>query len=244
MNTQGFATRRTTMFLALPAVLLASCVTQQRYDEALAESRLYQRMYQDMESFQGKLERENEELRGRLELYDTPIAATFTEGIDQRLQDLRDIAAGLGTAPGDVTVLKVEGGYGYRLKDALLFASGKAEIRPDGQQILAKLAADITSRPYERIWVRGHTDGDPVKRPETKQRFPHGNLQLSSSRAIETAVLLVAAGIDEKKIVVAGFGPNEPVAKNDTAANKQRNRRVEIFVIEDESAVKSGGQGK
>lgn len=244
MKAQGFTTRRRAiLLLAAPALLLASCVTQERHDEALAESRLYQRMYQDLESYQGRLERENEELRGQLELYDKPIEATFTDPIDQRLDELRRIAAGLGSTPGDVTVLKVEGGYGYRLKDAVLFDSGSAEMSSGGRRILAELAAEIASRPYERIWVRGHTDADPVKRPETKLRFPHGNLELSAARAIETAVLLAAAGIDEKRIVVAGFGPNEPVARNDTVANKQRNRRVEIFVIEDGSAARAA-QGK
>ena len=89
--------------------------------------------------------------------------------------------------------------------------------------------------------MRGHTDSDPVKKPGTVEKFPHGNVQLSAARALEVyAALRGMPGIDEKKIVVAGFGPNEPIEKNDSATNKQKNRRVEIFVIEDEGRSSAG----
>jgi chemotaxis protein MotB len=81
--------------------------------------------------------------------------------------------------------------------------------------------------------VRGHTDSDPVSKPSTKQKFPHGNLQLSAMRAVEVAAAL--AGTDKVKsrdIVVAGFGQHDPLKKNDNADNKRMNRRVEIFVAD------------
>jgi len=175
-------------------------------------------------------------LKGELGAYESagPAEASVTRGIDERMAELQKMAGSLG-APGDVTVLSVEGGYGLRLSDAILFQSGSAEVRPEGQDVLARMAKEISSRPFQRVWVRGHTDSDPVKKPETLQRFPHGNLQLSAARAIEVAVALGKAGVDPSRIVVAGFGASDPVVPNVSATNKQKNRRVEIFVIDDES---------
>lgn len=229
--------------LILSALYLASgCVAQQRYDDALAEVKYFQRQYQDLASFHGQLEAENERLRGELALYEgkVPLEAAHTKDIDERLERLKRLTESIGTssgaAPGDVEFLSVEGGYGVRVTDAVLFDSGSDEIKPEGREILLKVAQQIASQPYQRIWVRGHTDNDPVSRPSTVEKFPHGNLQLSASRAIQVAALLSGSGVAQDKLVVAGFGPAEPVVPNQGADNKRRNRRVEIFVLEDVGA--------
>jgi chemotaxis protein MotB len=234
------ATRVRLPLLCLGALLLGACVSKPRHEEALAEVKYYQRAYQDLESYQGKLEAENERLRGELALREgEPIEAGLTRDVDERLAELTRIMEGLGSSPGDVTVLAVEGGYGLRLSDAILFDSGSSELKAEGRALLQKMAEEIRSRPFERVWVRGHTDSDPVVRAETKRRFPHGNLQLSAARAIEVAALLGAeGGIGREKLVVAGFGASDPVAPNTSAGEKSRNRRVEIFVIEE-----AGGDG-
>ncbi|MEW6072276.1 MAG: OmpA family protein [Planctomycetota bacterium] len=236
--------RLSALVLGTAALLLgSSCVSQARYDEAMAELAFYQRGLQDLESATAPIEAENALLKKKLAAYEdaATLPSAYTAGIDERLAELRRIAEGFGGAPGDVTVLQVEGGYGLRLNDAVLFDSGRAEVLPEGREIIKRLAQEIASHPYARLWVRGHTDTDPVKRPETVDRFPYGNIQLSAARAIEVAVLLrQEPGIDAAKIVVAGFGPSLPVAANDTADNKRKNRRVEIFVIEDEAA--AGGR--
>ena len=234
------STRAAALLLTASTLLLASCVSQERYDEALQEARYYQRMYQDMEPMAGELEAEIARLKGELALYQTeqPMDANFTKEVDAKLAELERIAQGLGTAPGDVTVLQVEGGYGYRLADAVLFDSGSAEVKAEGQAILKKLVADISSRPYQSIWVRGHTDADPIVKDATKERFPT-NLHLSAGRSLSVAMEVIADGIPAQKVVVAGFGPNSPVAANTSADGKRQNRRVEIFVIEDEAAAGS-----
>ena len=244
IDTRNHSPRLLPAALCAATVLLsASCVTQARYDEAMQNAQYYQRGLQDLDSYVGELEAENELLRRSLTAYEEveTLESSYTKDIDERMEMLKSIAAGIGAAPGDVTVLPVEGGYGLRLSDAVLFDSGKAEVLPEGRELIGRLAAEIASRPYERIWVRGHTDSDPVKKPETVQRFPHGNLQLSTARAIEVAVLLrEQPGIDAARIVAAGFGSSLSVVPNDSAENKRRNRRVEIFVIEDEEA--AGGR--
>ena len=225
---------------AVPTSL--ACVAQTRYDDALAEVKYYQRLYQDLSSFHGQCEATIEGMKGELALYQDkmPLEAVATKEIDERLAQLKQLTEAIGTsagvAPGDVEFLAVAGGYGVRVTDAVLFDSGSDEIRPEGREILLKVAQQIASRPYQRIWVRGHTDSDPVKRASTVERFPHGNLQLSAERAVEVAAVLSANGVAQDKLVVAGFGPNEPVVPNQNTENKRRNRRVEIFVLEDAGA--------
>ena len=98
------------------------------------------------------------------------------------------------------------------------------------------LGRELAGESFQRISVRGHTDSDRIVRKETKARFPHGNLQLSAARAVSVAAALTGSTqLDTSRVVVAGYGPNEPVAANDSAENKQRNRRVEIFVETGES---------
>ena len=104
--------------------------------------------------------------------------------------------------------------------------------RIQGADLLQRMVAEIAQGTYDRIWVRGHTDSDPVSRPETLARFPGGNLELSVARANAVAAKLVEFGIPKKSLAVAGFGPNEPIAPNNTPENKRKNRRVEIFVLD------------
>ena len=222
--------------------LLGACVAQTRYDEALAENDYYRRQYADLESFIGQLEAENERLQGELDLLQgkNPIDAAHTKDIDERLERLKQLTENIGelsgTAPGEVEYVAVAGGYGVRVADTVLFDSGSDTIKPEGRDVLRRVAQQIAGQPYQRVWVRGHTDSDPVSRPETVQKFPHGNLQLSASRAVEVAALLGTAGVQLDKLVVAGFGPTEPVVPNQGMDSKRRNRRVEIFVLEDDSA--------
>lgn len=245
LNRLSTVIRPDLLLLALGALLASSCVSKARYDDATAELKYYQRLYQDLESYQGKLEAEQAALEGELDLYrdqGTPVEAGLTADIDRRMEELERMANRIGNVPGDVTVLTVEGGWGLRLPDAIVFRSGSSELSDDGRALLLRMAKEIAAEPHQRIWVRGHTDSDPVKRPETKAKYPLGNLQLSTARALTVASLLwTEGGLSQDKIAIAGLGPNEPLVRNDTAANKQKNRRVEIFVLESDKAPSSDG---
>src|SRR5262249_5789392 len=121
--------------------------------------------------------------------------------------------------------------YVLMVQDKILFDSGSADLSEAGKQSIQTLAAQIAEKAHGRVWVRGHTDTDPVAKPATKEKFPHGNLQLSAARAVEVGAALVTSGkVDARDLVVMGFGPYDPVKPNSSAENKRLNRRVEIFV--------------
>ena len=221
---------------ALPLYLaLGACVAQETYDQAELSAKHYQNQTIRKEAEVARLEDENRRLKAQLDAAQIGISeAGYTQDIDERLKALNEKLAELGSEPGDVTKFRVDGGSVYRIKDSILFDLGSSEIRPDGQKILGEIATDIQSATHGTVYVRGHTDNLPVKRAETLAKFPHGNLQLSAARAVEVgAYLSNQGGVDGKRVVVMGFGPNDPVSANDTDANRQKNRRVDIFVSDE-----------
>jgi flagellar motor protein MotB len=237
---------RAALALLIATSTLAGCASQGRLSDAESSAQRYQRQAHDLESRCAVLEAEGARLREELALYQGSGVgeAAFTADLDQRMAELRALLTNAEVSDEDVTVFEIEGGYGYRLKDSVVFESGSDQLSVKGREVLLSMAAEIQKHPYRRIWVRGHTDSDPVKKPETLQRFPHGNLELSAARAIEVAALLVqGGGLQETRVGVMGLGAGEPVAANDSATNKQKNRRVEIYVVEAGAAESEAGDG-
>lgn len=223
--------------IAIPALLLfASCVSQARYDEAVETGQMYQRAAHDNAEYIAQLEAQLNNMDSLpMPSVDT-IDASYTADIDARLENLRNMLQGMGHDVNEVTLFEVEGGYGYSMSDSVVFDSGSSELKPRGLELIQGMAQEIAGAPYVRIWIRGHTDSDKVSKASTLQRFPHGNIQLSSARALEVAMALRDAGLPENKLAIAGLGASQPVAKNETAEGKAQNRRVEIFVIDEETA--------
>jgi chemotaxis protein MotB len=229
----------TTLALACPALLaFASCVAQERYDDATLSAKHYQNKTIENDRRVSELEDENRRLRAQLDASEKSLkeAGFSPEAVDERLANLSKILAEIGGNPGDVTKFSVDGGYVYRMKDSIVFGLGSAELSEDGKKILAEICTDISSRAHGKVYVRGHTDSTPISKPETKAKYPNGNLQLSAERAVSVGAYLGGAGkSEEAKIVVMGFGSHDPVASNDSPENKQRNRRVDIFVADAEA---------
>ena len=234
-STQRRATSRVSTWIGLAGVtFLASCVSQEMYDEARAGWTREQTLRHEAETRAARLAQENERLRAQLRQDQAAaLNASFGGSIQERMSELQAKLEGLGRPVGDIERFDVEGGYVFMIQDKVLFASGSADIGSEGEQALAQLAAEIRSAAHGRVVVRGHTDSDPVVKEETLRRFPHGNLQLSAERAVSVAAYLIAAGqVPADDVVVAGYGQWDSVKPNDSADNKRLNRRVEIFVAD------------
>lgn len=228
-------TRLTAALALLAALSTGSCKTQEDYRDALAEAKRWQQKYYGLEENVELQEAELRRLRDQLDVRAMAIDASNTDDIDQRLSDLQRIVAELGPNPGDVTKFRVDGGFVYRVKDSILFDTGSAAVREEARTLLSDIVTDIDAASHGLVYVRGHTDNVPVKKPKTLEMFPHGNLQLSAARAVEVGAYLIGkGGMPAQSVVVMGFGPNDPVASNDTAEGRQKNRRVDIFVADDD----------
>ncbi len=124
--------------------------------------------------------------------------------------------------PGTLSKAPVDSRGCWRLND-LRFAVNGAGIETDFDRSLAADIAVLKANPGVRIRVDGHTDSDG---PAAY------NQGLSERRASAVRDRLVAAGISADRLEVKGFGESEPVAPNDSAANKRRNRRVELTILD------------
>jgi outer membrane protein OmpA-like peptidoglycan-associated protein len=103
------------------------------------------------------------------------------------------------------------------------FDTGSAGIKPNFRPILDSFATSLNNNPVTQVTIVGHTDSsgsDAINNP------------LSLNRAASTRDYLVSRGVSSNRLSVDGRGSREPVAANDTAENRARNRRVEIFVAE------------
>lgn len=112
----------------------------------------------------------------------------------------------------------------------VLFPSGEATLDPDARKQLANLARLVADEGDGlHVMIVGHTDDLPIAGREARQRYGD-NWHLSTARALSVAEYLQRCGLRESQLGVAGFGRHEPVAENVSDDERQRNRRVEIFL--------------
>ena len=213
------------------ALISGACITQQEYDEAVDLAKYNQAQLYDLEKAYALLEETTDGLKTELMGSASTIPASYVD-MEAELERLRAELDKMGENPDDIAVYSFEdGSYMIRVQDQVLFDSGSAMVNDEGKSKLVELCEKISSAPHGRIWVRGHTDNDPVKRPATIAKYPHGNLQLSSARALEVAMVMISGGnIRARDVSVVGFGEYKPVRENNSAENKRFNRRVEIYV--------------
>ena len=132
-------------------------------------------------------------------------------------------------ADGQVTITELQGKLTVNMVDAILFDSGKADIKPEGRQILQKVADVIGQVEDKAIRVEGHTDNVKIGSALTRA-FP-SNWELSAARAINVARYLQRLGVDPNLLSAAAYGEYRPVSENDTPEGRAMNRRIEIVLV-------------
>src|SRR5712692_9513421 len=103
----------------------------------------------------------------------------------------------------------------------VLFDTGSYTLKPGAREKLAKISGIVLAHPGLVLQIEGHTDsvgGDEF------------NQQLSERRASSVREFLAEQGVSPSSITARGFGKTQPVASNETAEGRQRNRRVELVV--------------
>ena len=113
------------------------------------------------------------------------------------------------------------------ISDKLLFKSGSSVISEKAKGLLEKVATVIASKPEMEVMVEGYTDNRPINTARTKD-----NWDLSTQRA--TSVIRVLQNdfkIDPKRLIAAGRSEYLPLASNDTADGRSRNRRTRFVIL-------------
>ena len=193
-------------------------------------------------SLQAKLDEANASLAGALDQSQKDkdqIAALKTQvaDLEKEKADAAQMAKGLedemrsDLESKDVTISNLRGKLTVNILDRVMFDSGEAVLKPDGESVMRKIAALLAEHPELKIQVVGHTDNVPIR-----SRFP-SNWELSTARALAAVHFLTeTAGVDPRRVGAVGYGEYRPIADNATAEGRAKNRRIAITILPDEFA--------
>jgi outer membrane protein OmpA-like peptidoglycan-associated protein len=134
--------------------------------------------------------------------------------MDQKAKEIQQTVAG-------AQITRVGEGLVVTFESGLLFDVDSDHLRDASRANLDNLAKSLSSFGDSKLLLVGHTDNTGSD--------AH-NLDLSRRRAAAVASYLVARGVPSGRLETAGRGETEPVAPNDTDADRQRNRRVEVAI--------------
>lgn len=112
------------------------------------------------------------------------------------------------------------------IRDSILFDTGKAEVNPAYRQIAEDISDLLVFDPPRNVVITGHTDNIPISSSEFSS-----NWELSVMRSVNFLKILVNNNtIDPLYFSAKGYGEFRPVASNDTAEGRAKNRRVEVLI--------------
>jgi len=149
---------------------------------------------------------------------------TVNDDLETTVDRLRDsIRAGVERPPGE---------RGTTLEPFVYFPSGSAWLTDRGKRAIDDLARTINQQYSGRAFrIKGYTDSVPIG--DSLRRIYPSNWYLSAQRAAAVAHYLnTEHGIQTPTLEIGAYGPQVPVASNETREGRQRNRRVEIVVDE------------
>lgn len=207
------------------STLKAELATQAKERKALeqlltSKSDALSQNVSDLRQKVAALETENMELRKIKEEKVRELSNTY----EKLLQDMKS-----EIAQGQVTISELKGKLTVNMEAAILFDSGRAEVKPDGLVILLKMVNTLKGVRDRAIRIEGHTDNVTIT-GALSRTFPT-NWELSAARAINVARYLQRQGVDPSLLSAAAFGEYRPVADNDTREGRAKNRRIEITLV-------------
>jgi chemotaxis protein MotB len=148
----------------------------------------------------------------------------LTETYDELVADMQE-----EIEQGQITITQLADRLSVSMVDKILFPSGKAEIMPEGIEVLERVGNILKNVQDKTIRVEGHTDNVQIH-PNLQKQFPT-NWELSTSRATNVVRFLQdTVGIDPAHLQAIGMSEYHPVATNETVEGRSQNRRIEIIL--------------
>jgi chemotaxis protein MotB len=220
-------TMRSTVALAV-LMSLSACVSPDEHRRVLGANQALKSEIASLSATQQALSQENERLRADLERVgkqaaDADWIREQKAKLDKLLAQYQDggTSAVAGVEPG-----RPSEGLAFRVLGGVLFAPGRIEISDQGKQTLGQLISTLQQE-GKRVRVDGHTDDTPIHHSQWGT-----NLRLSVERSLAVADFLIKSGLPADKVGVAGFGEHRPTDQTATDAARQKNRRVEIVMLD------------
>jgi outer membrane protein OmpA-like peptidoglycan-associated protein len=103
--------------------------------------------------------------------------------------------------------------------EGVTFETGSASLTPEAKAVLDKVIQTLVDYPEMVLEVNGYTDSSGSR---------SSNIRLSQQRADAVKAFFVSKGIDTDRIIAKGYGPDKPVAPNETPEGRAKNRRIEF----------------
>jgi flagellar motor protein MotB len=196
------------------SLLLAGCVSKEKYDALEKENT-------ELRATNTQLSEGTTFLSGQLLESDREVAV-----LEQQQAALSDEVARWATV-GAVKMELLRNGLQITFPNEVLFATGSADLKLDGQHVLKELVGALEEVPYQ-IVVIGHTDNVPIG-PALAKRYP-SNWELAGARAASVVRLMAGEGIPPQQLLAISMGDTRPVASNDTPAGRAENRRIDVRI--------------
>ncbi|WP_234413595.1 OmpA family protein [Ideonella sp. A 288] len=155
------------------------------------------------------------ERRGAIAEADAIVAQQQANQLQQRLTELQ--------------AKSTERGQLVTLGD-VLFETNRANIKPAAQGSLRKLADFLAQYPERRVLIEGHTDN---------VGSASANEGLSRRRADAVDQMLIGLGVSSQRVSTVGYGESYPVTDNSSDTNRAMNRRVEVYIAENDQPVRA-----
>jgi chemotaxis protein MotB len=177
------------------------------------------------------LERERAELRAQNEALERQRAQLLDAGRQSQAQ-YDALVANLNeeVQKGQLQVRRFKDMLTVDVAEQLFFDSGRATLKDSGKGVLTKVAEAMQTYEDKAIRIVGHTDNVPISK--AAQKVFASNWELSAARATTVVRFLQQAGIAPERLIATGRAEYAPVAPNDSPEGRQKNRRIEITLID------------
>ena len=149
----------------------------------------------------------------------------YWDEFDEFYKEINELLA-QGNLEEQINTTLDDTGVIISFKDNALFPTGSATLSTDASTIINQIGTLLVNLDYSFILVEGHTDTDPISTAKFSD-----NMDLSSARAGTVWRELVSCGLKPEAMASIGYGEYRPVAPNDTAENRAKNRRVVISIL-------------
>jgi chemotaxis protein MotB len=183
----------------------------------------------DLTAQKGILERQLAELRENID-----IQLAYEEAEKDRMQDtFNQLLKSLENEVEEQTVeiQHFKDALTINIMDKIFFDSGKAEIKPEGEDVLRRVGEILRNVPDKAIRIEGHTDDIPIGQ-KLIEKYPT-NWELGAARAAKVAEFFrKEVGIDPKRMAVVSYSMYRPLVPHTTKLNRAKNRRIEIVVLD------------
>jgi chemotaxis protein MotB len=227
--------------VALLIVAGLGCVSSSKYKKLQQEQTALQTQQAELQSKAAQLNEDNAKLKtdiqqlqsqndalnaekASLKAKNEESASKYDEVVNKLSQEV---------SAGELQIKQYKNMLSVDVAEQVFFASGSAVMKEEGKKVLSKVGDALNAYPDKIIRVVGHTDNVPLAKGS---KFP-SNWELSTARATNVVRFLQdKCKVAPERLIASGRGPYSPVDSNDTPEGRQKNRRIEIMLI-DRSAI-------